>query len=150
MMALAALLLIVSYHSLFLGTALGFLGSALLVVSVVLPRAILPSRQTSIRRRSANEPDRPALFAAQFSLSRMLADRLSASWLARRKRGHEFGVVGHGGIGPARCDSGAIGVAGEGPGCDCPLPRRTAIRSSHLRAGASANGGGHVASLRDR
>lgn len=34
----AALLLVVSYQGLFLGTALGFLGSALLVVSVLLPR----------------------------------------------------------------------------------------------------------------
>lgn len=34
----AALLLVVSYQGLFLGTALGFLGSALLVVSVVLPQ----------------------------------------------------------------------------------------------------------------
>lgn len=34
----AALLLVVSYHGLFIGTALGFLGSALLVVSVMLPQ----------------------------------------------------------------------------------------------------------------
>ena len=38
--ALAALLLlVVSYHGLFLGTAVGFMGSALLVLSVVLPYA---------------------------------------------------------------------------------------------------------------
>ena len=38
--ALAALLLmVISYHGLFLGTAVGFLGSALLVVSVALPKA---------------------------------------------------------------------------------------------------------------
>lgn len=50
--ALAALLLlVVSYHALFLGTALGFLGSALLVVSVVLPHAKSASMQTTIRRK---------------------------------------------------------------------------------------------------
>lgn len=50
--ALAALLLLfVSYHALFLGTALGFLGSALLVVSVVLPRAISSSVPVPIRRK---------------------------------------------------------------------------------------------------
>lgn len=42
--ALAALLLgLISYQGLFLGTAVGFLGSALLVVSVILPRAIAPT-----------------------------------------------------------------------------------------------------------
>lgn len=50
--ALAALLLlVVSYHALFVGTALGFLGSALLVVSVVLPRAMTSSAQVPIRRK---------------------------------------------------------------------------------------------------
>ncbi|HEY5755662.1 MAG TPA: MFS transporter [Steroidobacter sp.] len=50
--ALAALLLlVVSYNALFVGTALGFLGSALLVVSVVLPRAVLPTSQTTIREK---------------------------------------------------------------------------------------------------
>ena len=50
--ALAALLLVVvSYQTLFFGTAFGFLGSALLVVSVVLPRAVSASPQTSIRRK---------------------------------------------------------------------------------------------------
>jgi MFS family permease len=50
--ALAALLLLVlSYHALFIGTALGFLGSALLVVSVILPRAAPLSSQTTIRER---------------------------------------------------------------------------------------------------
>jgi MFS family permease len=50
--ALAALLLlVVSYHALFLGTALGFLGSALLVVSVVLPRAVPASVQMPVRRK---------------------------------------------------------------------------------------------------
>lgn len=50
--ALAALLLLVlSYQALFVGTALGFLASALLVVSVVLPRTSHPSSTTSIRSR---------------------------------------------------------------------------------------------------
>ena len=50
--ALAALLLlVVSYQALFLGTALGFLGSALLVVSIVLPRAVPASVQIPIRRK---------------------------------------------------------------------------------------------------
>lgn len=50
--ALAALLLlVVSYHALFLGTALGFLGSALLVVSVALPYAMPGSLQIPIRRK---------------------------------------------------------------------------------------------------
>lgn len=43
---LAALLLsVVSYHSLFGGTVLGFLASAVLVVSAVLPRAKLPPKR---------------------------------------------------------------------------------------------------------
>jgi MFS family permease len=45
----AVLLLVVSYQALFIGTALGFLASALLVVSVVLPRAVLSASQTTIR-----------------------------------------------------------------------------------------------------
>jgi predicted MFS family arabinose efflux permease len=50
--ALAALLLlVVSYQALFIGTAFGFLGSALLVVSVVLPRALVPASQTTIREK---------------------------------------------------------------------------------------------------
>ena len=50
--ALAALLLlVVSYHALFLSTALGFLGSALLVVSVVLPRGLPSAAQVPIRRK---------------------------------------------------------------------------------------------------
>ena len=41
--ALAALLLtVISFHSLFYGTVVGFIGSALLVVSAVLPKAKLP------------------------------------------------------------------------------------------------------------
>ena len=41
--ALAAILLtVVSFHSLFYGTVVGFIGSALLVVSAVLPKAKLP------------------------------------------------------------------------------------------------------------
>lgn len=47
----AVLLLVVSYQALFLGTALGFLGSALLVVSVVLPRATQAAAQPGVRRR---------------------------------------------------------------------------------------------------
>lgn len=41
----AALLSVVTYHSLFNGTVLGFLASAALVVSAVLPRAKLPPRR---------------------------------------------------------------------------------------------------------
>lgn len=48
--ALAALLLLaVSYQSLFFGTALGFLASALLVVSVMLPRALPQQTHSGIR-----------------------------------------------------------------------------------------------------
>jgi MFS family permease len=43
---LAALLLtIVSFHSLFLGTVVGFLASAALVVSVLLPKAKIPEKR---------------------------------------------------------------------------------------------------------
>lgn len=50
--ALAAmLLLVVSYHGLFLGTAVGFMGSALLVLSVVLPHARASTPQLSIGRK---------------------------------------------------------------------------------------------------
>lgn len=50
--ALAAmLLLVVSYHGLFLGTAVGFLGSALLVLSVVLPHARTTAPQLSVGRK---------------------------------------------------------------------------------------------------
>ena len=49
--ALAALLLtVVSYHSLFNGTVMGFLASAALVVSAVLPRAKLPPRRSIYER----------------------------------------------------------------------------------------------------
>ena len=41
----AALLTVVSYHSLFNGTVVGFLASAALVVSAVLPRAKLPPKR---------------------------------------------------------------------------------------------------------
>jgi predicted MFS family arabinose efflux permease len=50
--ALAALLLLVlSYHALFIGTALGFLASALLVVSVLLPRGALPAAHATVREK---------------------------------------------------------------------------------------------------
>ena len=44
-MLAAMLLSVVSYHSLFGGTALGFLASAALVVSAVLPRAKMPPKR---------------------------------------------------------------------------------------------------------
>lgn len=48
---LAALLLgVMSYHSLFGGTVLGFIASAALVVSVVLPRAKIPPKRTIYER----------------------------------------------------------------------------------------------------
>lgn len=47
----AALLTVVSYHGLFLGTGVGFLGSALLVVSVTLPHAKQATSPTSISRK---------------------------------------------------------------------------------------------------
>lgn len=47
----AALLTVISYHGLFLGTAVGFLGSALLVVSVVFPYAKAEAPAASIRRK---------------------------------------------------------------------------------------------------
>ncbi|MHA4801768.1 hypothetical protein ACX0E5_16180, partial [Enterococcus faecium] len=40
-MLAAALVSVMSFHMLFAGTAIGFIGSALLVVSVLLPRAKL-------------------------------------------------------------------------------------------------------------
>jgi MFS family permease len=50
--ALAALLLlVVSYDALFYGTALGFLASALFVVSVALPDAPRPATPMSVRRK---------------------------------------------------------------------------------------------------
>lgn len=50
--ALAAmLLLVISYHGLFLGTAVGFLGSALLVVSVALPYSRSTEAPVSITRK---------------------------------------------------------------------------------------------------
>ncbi|MFI1104756.1 MFS transporter [Streptomyces melanogenes] len=53
--ALAALLLtVVSYHWLFAGTTLGFLGSAALVVSAVLPRATPAARTTSAYAKAAS------------------------------------------------------------------------------------------------
>ena len=49
--ALAALLLtVVTYHSLFNGTVVGFLASAALVVSAVLPRAKLPPKRSIYER----------------------------------------------------------------------------------------------------
>lgn len=47
----AALLLVISYHGLFLGTAVGFLGSALLVVSVALPYTRSTEPPVAIGRR---------------------------------------------------------------------------------------------------
>lgn len=47
----AALLAVVTYQGLFLGTAVGFLGSALLVVSVALPYARSSAPATSIGRK---------------------------------------------------------------------------------------------------
>lgn len=44
-MLAAALLSVISFHMLFAGTAVGFLFSAALVVSVILPKAILPKRR---------------------------------------------------------------------------------------------------------
>lgn len=46
----AVLLSVVSYHALFGGTVLGFLASAALVVSVVLPRAKIPPRRSIYER----------------------------------------------------------------------------------------------------
>jgi MFS family permease len=46
----AALLSVMTYHSLFNGTVLGFLASAALVVSAVLPRAKLPPRRSIYER----------------------------------------------------------------------------------------------------
>ena len=63
---LAGLLLtVMSYHNLFLGTVVGFIGSALFVVSAKLPNAKMPefiesvmqllqSRSTAVKRSSAN------------------------------------------------------------------------------------------------
>lgn len=47
----AALLAVITYQGLFFGTAIGFLGSALLVVSVALPHAKVDQATTSIRRK---------------------------------------------------------------------------------------------------
>lgn len=48
----AALLTVVSFHSLFLGTVVGFIASAVLVVSAVLPKPKMPPRR-SIYERTA-------------------------------------------------------------------------------------------------
>ncbi|MFX8274147.1 MFS transporter, partial [Acinetobacter baumannii] len=49
--ALAAVLLtVVRFHSLFLGTVVGFIASALFVVSAVLPKAKKPSRRSVYER----------------------------------------------------------------------------------------------------
>lgn len=50
----AALLAVITYKGLFFGTAVGFIGSALLVVSVVLPHAKSDGPVTSIRRKLTN------------------------------------------------------------------------------------------------
>lgn len=47
----AALLAVITYQGLFFGTAVGFLGSALLVISVALPYAQAGKPATSIRRK---------------------------------------------------------------------------------------------------
>lgn len=47
----AALLWVMTYHSLFVGTALGFLGSAALVVSATLPQLVEAERTGSFGRR---------------------------------------------------------------------------------------------------
>nr|MBA3564824.1 MFS transporter [Gammaproteobacteria bacterium] len=47
----AALLTLISFHGLFLGTAVGFLGSALLVLSVTLPRMQTDMSPRSVRDR---------------------------------------------------------------------------------------------------
>lgn len=46
----AALLTVVSFHSLFLGTVVGFIASAVLVVSAVLPKAKQPPRRSIYER----------------------------------------------------------------------------------------------------
>lgn len=46
----ALLLLVVSYHSLFFGTVVGFLASAMLVLSVVLPRPVAVERRNFFTR----------------------------------------------------------------------------------------------------
>lgn len=47
----AALLTVISYHSLFVGTAAGFVASALLVVTTRLPRLATPERSAPLLRR---------------------------------------------------------------------------------------------------
>ncbi|MFE3254178.1 MFS transporter [Nocardia sp. NPDC059091] len=47
----AALLTVISYHSLFVGTAAGFVASALLVVTTRLPRLAAPERSAPLLRR---------------------------------------------------------------------------------------------------
>lgn len=46
----AALLTVVSFHNLFMGTVLGFIGSALLVWSATLPKAKMPPRRSVYER----------------------------------------------------------------------------------------------------
>jgi MFS family permease len=50
-MLAAALLVVVTDQGLFFGTALGFVGSALLVASVTLPRALTPERSMGVHDR---------------------------------------------------------------------------------------------------
>jgi H+ antiporter protein len=46
----AALLSVMSFHSLFMGTVVGFIGSALLVGSAILPKAKMPTRRSIYER----------------------------------------------------------------------------------------------------
>jgi MFS family permease len=72
----ASLLLVVSYHGLFLGTALGYLGSALLVVSVVLPRLSAPAAAQGPWRRLSHGA---RLYLATPRLRGLLALTLAAA-----------------------------------------------------------------------
>lgn len=53
-MLAAALLTVMSFHNLFAGTAVGFLASAALVVSVSLPKMALTVKRSVYDRNDAN------------------------------------------------------------------------------------------------
>ncbi|MFP5360644.1 MAG: MFS transporter [Actinomycetes bacterium] len=71
----AALLAIVSYHELFLGTVAGFVGSAVLVGATRLPTVVPPAPQPFLRRLSlgarvtARAPDLRALLALNVTIA---------------------------------------------------------------------------------
>ena len=71
----AALLTVVSVHSLFLGTVVGFVASALLVVSAMLPKAKMPPRRSFYERTTRGS----RIYLATPRLRGLLALNLTAA-----------------------------------------------------------------------